>query len=193
MALVALVREGDFGAFESLYRLNCARIMGLTYRMVRDRAEAEDLTQEIFVQAFRSIGTFEGRARFGTWIYRIAVRKCLDFLKSRRAKEQSRTEPIEYHVPLARPLPVGRSLDLEKAIADLAPSSRAAFLLNKVEGYDYAEVSDILGVAIGTSKSLVHRARMKLRIALHGDDVTAAKESRDTPPYTSPRNTRNDR
>ena len=160
--LVLRVRSGEQDAFEILYRRYASGILSLTYRMVRDRAEAEDLTQEVFIQAYRRLDSFEGRSKFGTWLYRIAVRKTLDHLKSRRSKEQQRNDPIADR--LADPVPVDSGgLDLEKAIATLSPSSKAAFMLNKVEGYDYREVSEIMGIAVGTAKSLVHRARMRLR------------------------------
>ena len=160
--LVQRIRQGEDEAFEVLYRRYASGILGLTFRMVRDRAEAEDLTQEVFIQAYRRLDSFEGRAKFGTWLYRIAVRKTLDHLKSRRNKEHQRNDPIADR--LADPTPVDAGgLDLEKAIRALSPSSQAAFILNKIEGYDYREVSEIMGIAVGTAKSLVHRARMRLR------------------------------
>jgi len=165
--LVARVRAGDPDAFEALYRRHAAAIFGLTLRMVQNRADAEDLVQEIFLQAHGKLASFEGRSAFGTWLYRIGVNRCLDYLRSRGAKEQSRTDPLTPSLPGRRSPRGTRLLELERAIGELPPSSRAAFLLHDVEGYDHKEVGDMLGIAVGTSKSLVHRARMKLRARLN--------------------------
>lgn len=167
--LVARLRAGDPAAFETLYRRHAASIFGLLLRMLKNRADAEDLLQEIFLQAHDKLPSFEGRSAFGTWLYRLGVNRCLDHLRSRSAKEQARTEPLTMTLALpGRRLPGGtRSLELERAIGELPPSSRAAFLLHDVEGYEHKEVGEMLGIAVGTSKSLVHRARMKLRERLN--------------------------
>ena len=172
--LVARLRAGDPDAFEALYRRHASTIFGLALRMLQNRADAEDLLQEIFLQAHSKLPSFEGRSAFGTWLYRLGVNRCLDHLRSRSAKEQARTDPLTLTSSAA--FPGGqrggtRSLELERAIGELPPSSRAAFLLHDVEGYDHTEVSDMLGVAVGTSKSLVHRARMKLRGRLNPPPV----------------------
>ena len=141
-------------------------VFGLALRMLQNRADAEDLLQEIFLQAYDKIDKFEGRSAFGTWLYRLGVNRCLDHLRSRSAKERSRTEPLGPTLPGR--VGIGtRNLELERAIGELPPSSRAAFLLHDVEGYEHKEVGEILGIAVGTSKSLVHRARMKLRTRLN--------------------------
>lgn len=165
--LVARARAGDSAAFEALYRRHAAPIFGLVLRMLRNRADAEDLVQEIFLQAHDKLSSFEGRSAFGTWLYRLAVNRCLDHLRSRGAKEQSRTDPLNLAVPGQRSPGGTRRLELERAIGELPPSSRAAFLLHDVEGYEHQEVGEMLGIAVGTSKSLVHRARMKLRARLN--------------------------
>jgi RNA polymerase sigma-70 factor (ECF subfamily) len=165
-ALVAKVRGGDFEAFEALYRRHSSAVFGLALRMLRNRADAEDLLQEIFLQAYDRLPSFEGRSAFATWLYRLSVNRCLDHLRSRGAKEQARSEPL--HAALAGADSSGalHGIELERAIEELSPSSRAAFLLHDGFGYDHKEVGEILGVAIGTSKSLVHRARTKLRTML---------------------------
>jgi RNA polymerase sigma-70 factor (ECF subfamily) len=162
-ALVDRVRHGDLGAFETLYRRHSAAIFGLTLRMLQNRADAEDLVQEIFLQAYDRLSSFEGRAAFGTWLYRLGVNRCLDHLRSRGVKEQLRSEPLTPALPGKAPSGNLRGLELERAIAELPPSSRAAFLLHDVVGYDHREVGEILGIAVGTSKSLVHRARTRMR------------------------------
>jgi RNA polymerase sigma-70 factor (ECF subfamily) len=164
--LVERVRGGEVEAFEMLYRRHSGAVFGLALRMLGNRADAEDILQEIFLQAYDRLPSFEGRSAFGTWLYRLSVNRCLDHLRSRGAKEQARNEPLSQALP-ARISPGGASsLELEKAIEELPPSSRAAFLLHDVEGYAHKEIGEILGVAVGTSKSLVHRARTKLRESL---------------------------
>lgn len=161
--LVEKVRAGEPDAFETLYRRHSSAIFGLALRMVRNRADAEDLLQEIFLHAYDRLSSFEGRSAFGTWLYRLGVNRCLDHLRSRGAKEQSRNEPLDPAQAGAGAGPGARGIELERAIVELPPSSRAAFLLHDVVGFDHKEVGEILGVAAGTSKSLVHRARTKLR------------------------------
>lgn len=165
-ALVERVRRGEIDAFEALYRRHSSAIFGLALRMLQNRADAEDMLQEIFLQAYDRLPSFEGRSAFGTWLYRLSVNRCLDHLRSRGAKEQSRTDPLTPELP-GRVSSLGhRAIDLERAIGELPPSSRAAFLLHHVAGFDHKEVGDMLGVAVGTSKSLVHRARTRLKEAL---------------------------
>jgi RNA polymerase sigma-70 factor (ECF subfamily) len=161
--LVARVRQGDLDAFEALYRRHSSAIFGLTLRMLQNRADAEDLVQEIFLLAYGRLASFEGRAAFGTWLYRLGVNRCLDHLRSRGAKEQQRSEPLTPALPGKGPSASLRGLELERAIAELPPQSRAAFLLHDVVGYDHQEVGELLGIAVGTSKSLVHRARNRMR------------------------------
>ena len=164
--LVARTRRGEMEAFEALYRRHSSAIFGLALRMLQNRADAEDMLQDIFLQAYDRLPSFEGRSAFGTWLYRLSVNRCLDHLRSRGAKEQSRTEPLTYEFS-GRVSTVGlRGLELERAIGELPPSSRAAFLLHHVAGFDHKEVGEMLGIAVGTSKSLVHRARTRLKEVL---------------------------
>lgn len=165
-ALVERVRSGEIEAFEALYRRHSSAIFGLALRMLQNRADAEDMLQEIFLQAYDRLPSFEGRSAFGTWLYRLSVNRCLDHLRSREAKEQSRTEPLTPELSVRVSTVGHRGLDLERAIGDLPPSSRAAFLLHHVLGFDHKEVGEMLGIAVGTSKSLVHRARTRLKEAL---------------------------
>jgi RNA polymerase sigma-70 factor (ECF subfamily) len=169
--LVDRVRGGDPEAFEALYRRHAARIFGLALRMLQNRADAEDAVQEIFLQAHDKLASFEGRAAFGTWLYRLGVNRCLDQLRSRSTKERARSEPLTATLHRGRLHGGTRSLELERAIGELPPSSRAAFLLHDVEGYEHKEIGEMLGIAVGTSKSLVHRARLKLRRRLRPPSV----------------------
>jgi RNA polymerase sigma-70 factor (ECF subfamily) len=165
-ALVASVQAGDVDAFEALYKQHAARIYSLASRMAGSPDEGEDLVQEIFLQAYRKLGSFKGDASVGTWLYRLAVNHCLDFVRSRRAKMGRVTDTLDaagsFEPVSPRETPLAR-LDLERAIEQLPPGCREAFVLHDVEGFDHKEVARLLGIAEGTSKSQVFKARMKLR------------------------------
>ncbi len=165
-ALVARVRAGDVEAFEALYKQHAARIYSLASRMAGSPDEGEDLVQEIFLQAYRKLGSFKGDASVGTWLYRLAVNHCLDFVRSRRAKMGRVTDTLDaagsFEPVSPRETPLAR-LDLERAIEQLPAGCREAFVLHDVEGFDHKEVARLLGIAEGTSKSQVFKARMKLR------------------------------
>ena len=167
--LVARCQAGDVDAFELLYRQHSARIYTLASRMGGSPEDGEDLLQEIFLQAYRKIGSFKGDASVGTWLYRLALNHCLDFVRSRRAKMNKLTETLDAETsiePVARrETPIAR-LDLERAVERLPEGCREAFVLHDVEGFDHKEVAALLGIAEGTSKSQVFKARMKLRALL---------------------------
>jgi RNA polymerase sigma-70 factor (ECF subfamily) len=164
--LVALCQAGDAGAFEMLYRRHSPRIYSLACRMAGSRQEGEDLLQEIFLQVYRKLGSFRGEAALGTWLYRLAMNHCLDFVRSRQVRMSLQTDALEDEgamEPVApRDSPVAR-LDLERAIQRLPDGYRAAFVLHDVEGLDHKQVAEMLGVTEGTSRSQVFKARMKLR------------------------------
>ena len=167
--LVARCQAGDVDAFAELYARHSARIFSLAARMAGSPETGEDLLQEIFLQAYRKIGGFKGDAAVGTWLYRLALNHCLDFVRSRQAKMDKATDAIdgEDRAPIAarRELPVER-LDLERAIRRLPEGCREVFVLHDVEGYEHKEIAAMLGIAEGTSKSQVFKARMKLRALL---------------------------
>jgi RNA polymerase sigma-70 factor, ECF subfamily len=164
-ALVARCLADEPGAFEELYRRFAPRVFTLACRMTGSRASAEDLMQEVFLLVYRKLGGFKGEAALGTWIYRLATNCCLDFLRSRHHRfDQASEELDEGTAPAGGDSPLrAERLDLERAIALLPPGYRAAFVLHDVEGYDHAEVAALLGIAEGTSKSQVHKARMRMR------------------------------
>ena len=164
--LVARCQSGDMEAFEAIYRRHSSAMYNLAFCMVGNLTEAEDLLQEIFLQAYKKLPSYEGRAAFGTWLYRLAVNRCLDHLRSGAAHRQSVTKSLDESAgfsPSATPESTSARLDLENAIVQLPHSYRSAFLLYDVQGFGHREVADILGVAEGTSKSLVHKATLKLR------------------------------
>jgi RNA polymerase sigma-70 factor (ECF subfamily) len=171
LALVGRIKAGDQGAFETLYRQHATRLYNLASRMTGGQAETDDLLQEIFLLAYRKIGSFRGESTLGTWLYRLAMNHCLDVLRNRQTKMGQQTESMDEPdaMPVASPVPVLSAvsrIDLERAIASLPPACRAAFLLHDVEGFGHQEVGDMLGVSEGTSKSQVHKARTRIRAHL---------------------------
>ena len=167
--LAVRATAGDVEAFEMLYRQHSARIYTLACRMAGSPDDGEDLLQEIFLQAYRKLGTYKGDAALGTWLYRLALNHCLDFVRSRQAKMAKLTDTLDAdtsHQPTARrDTPIAR-LDLERAMERLPDGCREAFVLHDVEGFDHKEVASLLGIAEGTSKSQVFKARAKLRALL---------------------------
>jgi RNA polymerase sigma-70 factor (ECF subfamily) len=164
--LVERCSRGEPGAFEDLYRQHASRIYSLACRMTGSPTDGEDLLQEVFLLVHRKLGSFKGDSSLGTWIYRLATNCCLDFLRSRQHRQQRATETLDDVLPArsagSPPFRIDR-LDLERAILQLPPGYRAAFVLHDVEGFDHAEVAAQLGIAEGTSKSQVHKARLKIR------------------------------
>jgi RNA polymerase sigma-70 factor, ECF subfamily len=164
--LVARCQAGEVDAFETLYHQHAARIFTLASRMAGSPDEGEDLLQEIFLQAHRKLGSFKGEAALGTWLYRLALNHCLDFVRSRQVKTRKLTDTLDdgslFEPAAPRETPIPR-IDLERAIARLPEGCREAFILHDVEGFDHKEVGQLLGIAEGTSKSQVFKARMKLR------------------------------
>jgi RNA polymerase sigma-70 factor (ECF subfamily) len=174
LALAQRCRDGDAAAFEELYRAHAGRLYNLVFRMAGSAQEAEDLLQDVFLHAHRKLGSFRGDSSLGTWLYRLAVNQCLDFLRGRQNRMTRATGSLDDHgtdEPAATlptvPTAISR-IDLERAIARLPPGCRSAFVLHDVEGFEHNEVARLLGVSEGTSKSQVHKARSKLRAMLSG-------------------------
>lgn len=172
--------RGDQDAFEQLYRAHAGRLYSLIVRMVGSAETAEDLLQEVFLTAYRKAGSFRGDSSLGTWLYRMAVNHCLDYLRGRHAKMSKTTASLDEEDAMepASPGPAVpaaiNKLDLERAIAQLPDGCRTAFVLHDVEGFEHNEIARMLGVSEGTSKSQVHKARMKLRALLSGVAPAAA-------------------
>lgn len=160
--------------FERLYRMHVRRVYRLCWHMVWDKADAEDLTQEVFVQVLRKINTFRGEAAFTTWLHRLAVNVVLMRMRRKSRIEPSLGEGTESggRPDAARKEMFGPDsaltgtldrLDLEQALAQLPAGYRMIFVLHDVEGYGHGEIAQILGVRAGTSKSQLHKARLRLR------------------------------
>ena len=161
---------GDTQAFEELFRRHQRLVYGLSLRMTQNVSEAEDITQEVFVLLLRKVGGFRGEASFTTWLHRLTVNQVLMRFRRTRARREDALEdeegqPVQQTVSNASPRAsqlVDR-VSLESALSKLPPGYRAAFILHDIEGYDHEEVARLLGCAVGTSKSQLHKARTKLR------------------------------
>jgi RNA polymerase sigma-70 factor (ECF subfamily) len=172
MALVERCRKGDLGAFEELYRQHSGRLYSVACRMVGNASDAEDLLQEIFLAAHRKLDSFRGDSALGTWLYRLAANLCLDHLRSKAARTSQLTGTLDDEPALSDTstrMLAERTLtrmDLERALQQLPEGCRAAFVLHDIEGLEHREVAEALGIAEGTSKSQVHKARLRLRALL---------------------------
>ena len=167
-ALAARARDGDVGAFEQLYRRHAGRVNAVCLRITADRSAAEECTQDAFVRAWDALGRFRGDSSFATWLTRIAINVALQRLKLERRHlrlvQPGDTEFIESHAaPEEAP---DADMDMEKLIASLPPAARAVFVLHAVEGYSHEEIAAQTGIATGTCKAHVHRARQLLQARL---------------------------
>lgn len=169
--LVRRANDGDQGAYEILYRLHRDRIYGLLWRLSGGQhALAEDLLQESFVRAWQKLGTFRGDSQFGTWIHRLAVNVALSDRRTRLRrveKEVALDEAVDRTAVGARDVTADKSADLEKLIAGLPERARTVLVLYDIEGYQHAEIADMTGMAVGSSKAQLHRARKLLREELN--------------------------
>ncbi len=165
--LVGQARSGDHGAFEVLYRRYVGRVYAICLRILADRSKAEDLTQKIFVRVWTKLGSFRGESSFGSWLYRLSINAVLNELKSEEVWK-SRTAAQEEASELAsmREAVPAVQMDLDHAIAVLPKQARTVFVLHEVEGFSHEEIAAALGVAIGTCKAQLSRARRLLREAL---------------------------
>jgi RNA polymerase sigma-70 factor (ECF subfamily) len=157
--------QGDMGAFEELYQRHNRRVYSLTGNV----SEAEDLAQEVFIQLFRKIGSFRGESAFTTWLHRLTVNQVLMHFRKRGVKMEQTTEDGETPIQIVKgtenpnAMPVVDRIALDKAISQLPPGYRTVFTLHDIEGHEHEEIARMLGCSVGTSKSQLHKARMKLR------------------------------
>ncbi len=165
-------KQGDGAAFETLYNLHRRRVYSLCLRMTANTAEAEDLTQEAFLQLFRKIGTFRGESAFSTWLHRMSVNVVLMRLRKKGLPIVPLDDPLETEEEATKKEPGAPDLrlsgavdrlEIQRAIDALPPGYRSIFVLHDVEGYEHNEIADLVGCSIGNSKSQLHKARMKLR------------------------------
>ena len=159
---VERAQQADTTAFESLYRLHVDRVYGLCLRMTGNPSEAEDCTQEAFIQAWNKLSKFRGDSAFSTWMHRIAVNSVLGRMRKAR-RELDKMQAVTDISPV--PETVGDSgnfEDLQNAVDDLPDGARHVFVLHAVYGYSHDETGDMLGIAAGTSKAQLHRAKRLL-------------------------------
>jgi RNA polymerase sigma-70 factor (ECF subfamily) len=184
---VQLAAAGDATAFKELYKTYHRRVYSHCLRMTRNATEAEDLTQDVFVQLIRKLNTFRGEASFATWLHRLTVNVVLMHFRKPAFRMEQTTDSgdVPTRVVAGTDNPSRMSLidqiSLDRAIQQLAPGYRAVFILHDVEGYEHEQIGKILGCAVGTSKSQLHKARMKLRRLLRArtSDQHEANKSPD--------------
>jgi RNA polymerase sigma-70 factor (ECF subfamily) len=171
-SLVQRAQRGDEQAFATLFQLHKKRVYSVCLLMTKDVAEAEDLTQEAFLQVFRSVGSFRCDSAFSTWLYRIAVNTVLMKLRRRKAPPISLDEPVSAESPSLR-RDIGKAdprlsgaidrIALRRAMQELPEGCRKIFALHEVEGYQHHEIAKMLDCSVGNSKSQLHKAKMKMR------------------------------
>jgi len=161
--------NGDMASFEEIYRRHHRRVYSICLRMLQNTSEAEDLTQDVFIQLYRKIGSFRGDSAFTTWLHRMTVNQVLMHFRKRTVKYEKTTEegetPIQIVSGTANPdrMRVVDKIALDSAINQLPDGYKNVFVLHDVEGFEHEEVAKILGCSVGTSKSQLHKARLKLQ------------------------------
>ena len=167
--LTQAAAAGDMGAFEEVYQRHHRRVYSICLRMLQNAHEAEDLTQDVFIQLYRKIGSFRGDSAFTTWLHRMTVNQVLMHFRRRSVKNEKVSEdgeiPEQTVVGSSDPnrMQVIDRIALRNAIAELPKGYKNVFILHDVEGYEHEEVARRLGISVGTSKSQLHKARLKLR------------------------------
>ena len=181
-------QRGDAAAFERLYQKHSGRVYALCMRMLRNSDEAEDSTQEVFLQVFRKIQGFRGDSAFSTWLHRVTVNTVLMRLRRNRliqkpinsdpeqGEETGRGRP-ELGEPDARLEGYVDRVTLEKAIGQLPPGCRLMFVLYDIQGYAHREIAKIVGCSVGNAKSQLHKARTRLRQLLSRNKSNTERET----------------
>ncbi len=187
-SLVQRAQRGDEQAFATLFQSHKKRVYSVCLLMTKDVAEAEDLTQEAFLQVFRSVGSFRGDSAFSTWLYRVAVNTVLMKLRRRKSPPVlSLDEPVSAESPSLR-RDVGKAdphlcgaidrIALRRAMLELPEGCRKIFALHEVEGYQHHEIAEMLECSVGNSKSQLHKAKMKMRDLLFPKRRTLRRANR---------------
>ena len=169
LELTRSASSGDMASFEEIYRRHHRRVYSICLRMLQNASEAEDLTQDVFIQLYRKIGSFRGDSAFTTWLHRMTVNQVLMHFRKRTVKFEKTTEegetPDQIVSGTANPekMRIVDKIALDNAIAQLPDGYKNVFVLHDVEGFEHEEVAKILGCSVGTSKSQLHKARLKLQ------------------------------
>jgi RNA polymerase sigma-70 factor, ECF subfamily len=172
-------KDGDPAAFERLYKKHCRHVYSLCLRMIKNPAEAEDLTQQTFLQVFRKIGTFRGDSGLSTWVHKVTVNVVLMHIRRKKPTEVL-VEDLDRHIANGElPRELGAEdksmlgavdrINLLRALRKLPTGYKRLFLLHDVIGYEHHEIAGLLGCSLGCSKSQLHRARRRLRRLLHAE------------------------
>ena len=167
--LTKAAASGDMMAFEELYQRHHRRVYSICLRMLQNASEAEDLTQDVFIQLYRKVGSFRGDSAFTTWLHRLTVNQVLMHFRKRNVKFEKTTEEGETPVQIVPgtespfKMPIVDKIAIDTAIAQLPEGYKNVFVLHDVEGFEHEEVARILGCSVGTSKSQLHKARLKMR------------------------------
>jgi RNA polymerase sigma-70 factor (ECF subfamily) len=186
---IRLAQQGDAGAFETIYHEHSGRVYALCLRMLKDPIEAQDMTQDVFLQLFRKIHTFRGESAFSTWLHRLAANLVLMRLRRKSppmvsidATADPDDETSSSTIDISAPdLSLEGSIDrvaLDRSIEQLPPGCRAIFVLHDIQGYQHHEIAAIVGRSVGDSKSQLHKARKRLRELLHEVQRQKARDKR---------------
>jgi RNA polymerase sigma-70 factor (ECF subfamily) len=191
--LVRRAQQGDSDAFASLFHAHKAKIYSICLRMTNNTAEAEDLTQDAFMQVFRKLSTFRGDSALSTWLYRIAVNTVLMHFRKKALRQISLDEPYNQDARLVRREYGSRDdrlsgcvdrIALTRAIRELPDGYRTIFLLHEVEGYEHQEIAELLDCSVGNSKSQLHKAKLRIRELLgHGRAAVERQEKEPQPAH----------
>src|SRR5580765_2336774 len=167
--LAQAAARGDMFSFEELYQRHHRRVYSICLRMLQNASEAEDLTQDVFIQLYRKVGSFRGDSAFTTWLHRLTVNQVLMHFRKRTVKFEKTTEegetPVQIVSGTSNPerMRIVDKIALDNAIDQLPNGYKNVFVLHDVEGFEHEEVARILGCSVGTSKSQLHKARLKLQ------------------------------
>jgi len=170
--LVLTAQQGDANAFAALFHAHKAKVHLICLRMTSNSAEAEDLTQDVFLHVFRKLGTFRRDSAFSTWLYRVTINTVLMHFRRKKLRHVSLDEPV-HHVSGARVREYGKvddelagavdRISVTRAVKDLPSGYRTVFVLHEVNGYEHHDIAHLLRCSIGTSKSQLHKAKAKIR------------------------------
>ena len=166
--LIAQAKSGDHGAFAEIYRIHVGRVYGICLRIVGDRSRAEEVTQQVFIRLWMKLASFRGESSFGSWLHRLALNVALNELKASASSQIYGSSLDDLPIKSASQRSCSREtqMDLEKAIAALPAGARVVFVLHEIEGFNHKDIADKLGLANGTCKAQLSRARKLLREAL---------------------------
>lgn len=196
LLLIQQAQQGDSDAFATLFNAHKAKIYSVCLRMTNNTAEAEDLTQDAFLQVFRKLATFRGDSALSTWLYRIAVNTVLMHFRKKALRQISLDEPYSQDAKTVRREYGSRDdrlvgcvdrIALARAITELPAGYRTIFLLHEVEGYEHQEIADLLNCSVGNSKSQLHKAKLRIREVLVRTQHSVAMGKAGAPAHRSVR------